>query len=324
MGNLTYLRWLDITIDNPSDNRLLLELSFQVQRGPATEIKNPNLVRPVEAHNRTVIRDLDPNIEFTKDDVQAGDMLQIICRVRDDQTKALVWETTTEPIVLLPENVVDWSLTALDGSPVPQDFMFASLTTWTVTADPAVMRLLDQLQRGLRHGLDRSGSRWFAQCYARVFHNPSGVQVSSAPILFPPQARQTVRTPSQVLESGDANVLEAALLIGALSRARFRHKVQLVLFAVPQNQSQSSPKDIFLSWSTDEVTWQAIDLAEANSLSFDDNEKSAAARVMKLLADDPEMSAALKETGVFLNSSHPVLALNFLKADQTFHMTAWQ
>ena len=135
---------------------------------------------------------------------------------------------------------------------------------------------------------------------------------------------QTIRTPSQVLEGGEANALEAGLLMAALSRATFRNKVQVALFAMPQDQSQSSLKNILFSWSTDDLTWQAVALAKANSLSFDDNEKSATSQVTKLLAEEPEMLVALKGTGVFLNSSHAIVALNFLRADQTFHMTAWQ
>jgi hypothetical protein len=325
MGEIAYLKWFHIKIDNPSNERLYLEVSFKVRRGPATEIKGPPVEYTIEAHDRSFERDLDPNIEFTKHDIGADDKLEIICLILDDQRKTLVYNDTTKPIDLLPENVIDWGLIASDGSPVPQDFLLASLTTWTATADPAVMRLVNQLRHGIRPGVDRlSISRWFRESYLRVFHNSSGVQVSPAPVLFPPQRRQTVRTPSQVLEIGEANALEAALLMCALSRATFRHKVQLVLFAAPQNQSQSSSKNILLSWSIDDVNWQAIDFAKVNSMSFNDNEKSATAQVGKLLAGEPEMLAAFKDTGVFLNRSHPVLALNILRADQNYHMTAWQ
>jgi hypothetical protein len=324
MGRSAYLKWSHVKVENRTNDHLILEMSFQVRRGPATEIASPPVQYWVDPREVDFERDPDPNIEFTTHEVQADDKLEIICRIVDDQQKALIFDDTRS-IELLPENTVDWSLTALDGSPVPQDFLLASLTTWTVTADPTIVKLVEQLRHGTRSGADRpTVTKWFSQSYSRIFQNPSRVNVSAAPILFPAPARQTIRTPSQVLDRGEANELEAGLLIAALSRARFRNKVQLVLFAVPQNQNQPSLRNILLSWSTDDLNWQAIALAQANSLNFDDNEKSATAQVNKMLAEEPEILAALKGSGIFWTSSHAILGLNLLRADQTYHMTAWQ
>lgn len=325
-GKKPYLKWFHITVDNASKYPLPLEVTFEVRRGPAIEIKGPPVLYYVPAHDRHYESDLDPNIKFLKTYIKPTDILEINYRVYDDQHKVIFANNTTRPeIKLLPDDVIDWTLTSLDGSPVPQKFLLASLTLWTVTADPSVKQLADELRRGIGPHVDMSlATRWFAQSYARVFQDSSQIHVMPASIAFPTPGRQTIRKPSRVLRDAVADPLEAALLLGALGRITFRKRLRLVLIAVPVAQDLAGEKNILLSWSVDSLVWHAVSLGQANSLSFKDNERVATSQVVKLLGDESEMLSSLNTTGVFLDKSRPSLALDFLRADQHFHITAWQ
>lgn len=325
VGSIPYLKWFHIKVDNLLNKPLLLEVSFQVRRGPATAIKSEPAEYTLPAKAKGFERDLDPGIEFLEHDVQPNkDKLEIICRILDDHHNT-VFQDTTKPIDLLPNNVVDWALTSLDGSPVPQYFLLASLTMWTVTSESSVRQRTDRLRREVGQLVDTSSvNRWFARCYDQVFHNPSGIQVSPDPVPFPAPGRQTIRTPSQVLEDGQADPLEAALLLGALGRDTFRNRLWLVLIAAPVALDRPAQKNVLLSWSTDSHAWHALELARANSLSFEENHQLATDHVQKLLAEQPEIMSALNRSGVFIGQTHPTIALDFRRADRNFHITPWQ
>jgi hypothetical protein len=326
IGKSPYLKWFHLKVDNHSGERLHVLVTFRVRRGPATETSRTPFEDYINPHQLNFERDPDPNIEFLRNDVRPNDVLEINYHVFDNEHKVdFSSKTTQPPIDLLPNNEIDWALTALDGSPVPQDFLLASLTTWTVTAEPSVKQRTDQFRREVGQLVDASSvTRWFARCYDQVFHNPSGIRVSPAPIPFPAPGRQTIHTASQVLDNGQADPLEAALLLGALSRDTFRNRLRLVLFATPEAQGQPAQKSVLLSWSTDSQAWHALDLARANSLSFEDNQKLATDHVGKLLAEQPEILSALDGSGVFFDKARPTIALDFRRADQNFHFTAWQ
>lgn len=325
--DLPYLYWYDIEVENDSKVSVHLKVNYDVttKYGDVIQCNSPeSMVGPKKSipwHPPTFPR-------FGQRHVKPGDTLLITWHLIDNIDNTFN-PGRTDTTLLLPDNTVDWDLKGPNGEAVPVDFVLASLTAWTVPPIESLAKIVEQLQNGIGRAAVRSSvDRWFASCYRRFFQNPSRnpdfVQVSSAKVTFPGTGRQTIRSFSDILDEHTADPLEAALFLGALSRATYGKRLRLALFAVSESQDQPAAKTILFSWSTDSVSWHAVNLAQANGKGFADNEELASKQVTKLLADHPEIIPALKDPGVFIEKGQQAVALDFVYADKKYQFTASQ
>jgi hypothetical protein len=309
-----YPKWFQITVQNLRDESLIVRVFFKVNEGPAKLYNKESAGWTLGARERRS-ENVRPVIELEQTFSRGNDKLTLICDVVDHKDNS-VW-TGTANIDLLPDNVIDWQITTPDGKKVPLEFLVAFLTTWTVAETPSRVKTYAEKLRDLHPRVDEA-STWFAHAYARLFQE---IQVSDGPMVFPAEGRQTIQTPDQVLTKRNANPLEAALLLGALSRIAFDNKVRVVLFAIPDSESETVQKRILLSWSSMQG-WHAVSLAEANKYSFEENEKEFSPRLVELLTKHPDILTAL-DRGVFLREAPSVIALDFVRADRQYHLTTW-
>lgn len=321
-ADLPYLYWYCIEVQNRSKVRVNLKVNFAAKTREGEVI--PSLHSPeysVDA-GKTLKEYPPPILDFGQHKVKPGDALVITWHILDERDSVI--KQGTDQTELLPDNMLDWNLKAPNGDPIPQRLLLASLTAWTMPPKESLTKVLQQLQSGVAPPADPSSvARWFARCYGQFFNNPSGIHVRPAPIRFPGTGRQTIRTFLEILNDREANRLEAALFLGALSRATYGKRLRLVLFAVPEREDQPTRRTILFSWSTHPRSWHAVSLAEANSTSFESNEQTASKQVTQLLADHPEIIRALRDQGVFPGNGQQVVALDFVRADERFQFTAF-
>lgn len=321
-----YLYWYDLEVENRSHFRVNVKVTFEaetLQQGLPIICRPKENNQPVDSHK---ILKWYPEtfLDFGQRHVQPHDVLVIRWHIYEEDH---LIEEETESTELLPGNTVDWDLKAPDGGRVPVDFVLASLTAWTVPPKESLAKIVEELQDGIdRAAVPSSVDRWFASCYRRFFQNPSRnrdfVQVSSANVTFPGTGIKTIHTFSEIRDEHAADSLEAALFLGALSRATYGKRLRLALFAVSESQDQPAAKTILLSWSTDSRSWRAVNLAQANEIGFADNEKLASTQVTKLLGDHPEIIPALNDPGVFIEKGQQAVALDFVHADEKFQFTS--
>lgn len=320
-SDLPYLDWYYIQVVNKSNLRLNLNVTFKVTTREGEEIPCKFTPEYSVDPDGTLTEYPPLVLDFGQHQVSLGDTLDIAWHIRDERGTDL-WQDTNHT-ELLPDNMIDWDARTLDGDSFPTNFLLASLTAWTMPPRESLAKTVEELQQGIgTAALPASVDRWFATAYRRFFNDPSGLVIIPADAAFPGKGRQTIRTFSEVLNDHEANSVEAALFLGALSRATYGKKIRLVLFAVPESQDRSTAKTLFFSWSTDSNSWHAVSLAEANSSSFESNEQLASRRVAELLANHPEIKRALNDEGVFVEKGQQVVALDFVRADQKYQFSA--
>lgn len=318
MGLHPFLYWFHIEVDNRSSENLNLIVTFKVRKGPAR-------VRDVPARYSIPAREtfhehVDPAFVYLRHDFDEDIPLEITWQIQDDRSKIL--KQGTQTTLLLPKNIVKWDLATPEGNPVPKDFLLASLTAWTLSAET----LPEERRARLRQSVDPSISteslarQWIALCYDGLFGDPSGLRIMPSRISFPPPDRQRIRTPSQAREANNIDPIEAALLLAALSTNTFEEiGARLVLLAVPEPQGQFGQKAIFLSWSITPDKWQAVKMASVAEMDFEENEKLATAEVTRLLREEPEILEGInQEKGVLIGDLQSVVALDFAKAAAYF------
>jgi hypothetical protein len=313
-----FLYWFHVDVHNKSSERLFLQISFTVREGPAGRHIEP--VKYTVSPGETLSEKVNPAFELLNYD--KADVLDV------------TWEITAEPgnerldqgpasIKLWPRNVVDWSLTKPDGQPVPRDYLLASLTAWTLNPAQSVKEYAARLRSSVtrQSNMEQYGLQWFAQCYNKLLREPGGIRIYASLKAFPPQGTQTIRVPQEVLADKVADPLEAAVLIGALCRAVSASlEARLVLFAIPQSEQSTDPKDFLLSWITGSSSWHAIDLSHASQLTYEENEKKSASQVSALLQKDPDIVKELDRSGTFIKPGNGLVALDLGKAAEHFQI----
>ena len=77
-------------------------------------------------------------------------------------------------------------------------------------------------------------------------------------------------------------------------------------------------KVFLLAWSGDRTTWEAIEMNQVGTLTFEDNRARATPRVRQLLADTGGLGPALAERGVVIDDDKGLVALNFRRAQKYY------
>ncbi len=301
--NRDYLYWFRFHVNNPRQTPLYLYVSFVVGCGKATVGSQPIPYTINPKSSDTIYP--EPNFDFLVSNVD--DVLCVNWFMRDEKDNIV--KQGNQRIKVLSKYKFIWDLKTPDGDQVSQDFLIASLTAWTVNSDAAIKKL----SKGLDGG-SSSVDRWFENCYNYV---SSKIEVSSDLDPFPMKGEQFIRTPRRVLEKKSANnALEAALFLGALSMQSARLQgVQIVLFVIPNAEGR---KEIILSWSVTSEKWQGFSLNDIKKMNFEKNTDKTGALLRKLRNEHPEMFNALLTTGVFLNKTHPMAALDLARARSRF------
>lgn len=304
--------WFRITVDNKKKEPVYLKGIFRVFKGPASiamEQEQQEIGRFSPGKKGSVKLDLP--LEFLiNDDFEEPVALDIGWRIEDD--KACQIDSGRGKVIVLPKNMFAWDfMTPGEGETVSEEFLLASLTAWIQKPAPIVKeQALDLIKDIEGNDLER---QWLKQCYDLL----GTKQFISTMESFPPAKgkRQAILTPSQILEGARPYPLEAALLIGALTKAVANQiRVRLILF-IPDRQKPN----FLLAWQ-DSYGWHALDVALASSKSFEENESQTSSQLNKLLTEYSDIldDDQMKVRGVFLKPDYATVALDFVRAANYF------
>jgi hypothetical protein len=268
---------------------------------------------------RALDKRLNLPIRLLVSDFTSERRLTLTWRVSTDQQIRL--NSDTRDVSVLPKTTVVWDLHGPDGRRVSPAFLLASLSAWVLTPDPAVDSLAGALVEQVLAEVD-PGMRyrpWLRLAYEGLFETPAGVSVEPEAGGFPPQGRQRVRSPADTLRLGRASALEAALLLASLRRAAWPDiQGRLALFAVPAATGVPEGQVFLLGWPDDTRTWRAIELNQVGRLRFEQNEAQTSPRLAEILAGRREITKALDTSGVFLDPSAHLAALDFWYAAREY------
>lgn len=311
-GLKDFFTWFHVQVQNKTRERLQIEIKFRVNSREAVASNESSIytVNPGESFSRNV----DPNFTFLGDGVPPllHPPLNVSWTVQDDKGNLL--SRDTRDIDVLPRNMIDWGLRSPNGEPVRRDFLVASLAAWTLTADTKMSDRAETLARHVEPTTDAAASarNWFARCYSEFFRSPRAVRIVATRDPLLTQDRQTILTASQVLKEGRATPLEAALLVGALSKAGNRQPgLRLGLLLLPASNQPHGGRITLLWWSTDPGEWQGLDMTRAAELDFRQNEAMATPIIGNCMRERAALRAALDTCGVFFEEEHRILALDF-------------
>jgi hypothetical protein len=306
------LYWFHVQADNQSRLPLHLFIYFEVRDGPAQVSPEPieRTVDPGEKYSENV----DPRFYFLKSDTSTDFSLQVTWEIKDDKENHL--RGNTEETRLLSKHKLCCNLTTCEGNPVPKDFLIASLTAWVQSSDDRLKKLAEWLLEECESDTASLSlaDKWFASCYRKLFGGDlPAITIASSFNIFRMQGVQTIRTPSQILQQGKADPLEAALLVAALSKPTLEKLgVRLVLFTLPESADSSETRSFLLSWPVEDK-WCALDLVKV-TMSYEDNQNVASSRVAKLLEESPMIIDSLNTDGVYIDEKECIVALDFAEA----------
>ena len=213
---------------------------------------------------------------------------------------------------------------------VSDEFIFASLSAWIVK--PHQKSLKDTAQE-ITQSLNMSASfsdltqEWFANCYSDLFDNNKiqpDISLDSWNKTFPPQGRQDIALPIQILEKIHVNPLEATLFLAALTKASKQFKdLRMLLLALRNTEGESKGKvSIILSWYSGPDKWRAININRVN-LSYNENEKETTLLVNKLFRDVPSILPSLDNPGVYIDKKNSkIMVLDFNNTVSHYYIRA--
>lgn len=273
---------------------------------------------------------MNPKFKFFKDDVNAT--IDIKWDITNSLTKKIIDQNLFDKplsITVVSRNVFCWDLRKGDNQRFPLEFLLASLTAWT--EDPGI-KDIESISSLLQRLEPASGlaevdlyHQWFSRCYSVLFESsPSPLIVRPYNRSWPPsgqdqEADQTIRSPKEILELGQPDSIEAALLIAAIRKSNkyIPPGSRLIFLALAKRATTGAgQKDFLLAWSSDDTSWYAIDMTNPNQINFEQNEADTSIRVRDLFNSDNAIMATLKQKGVYINNEVKVLALDFEKAMQ--------
>lgn len=128
-GDFPY--WFYVTMTNACDQDILFNVAFNLLSGPAVINKEQNIVYKIRA-GQTFAQSVPFPVDFSKPELD--DVLTVSWTIHrsDDQT---ILDQGTAKIVVLPKTRYCANLINFDGTPVASEFLFASLTAWSQSAD---------------------------------------------------------------------------------------------------------------------------------------------------------------------------------------------
>jgi hypothetical protein len=298
-----------------------LSLKFSLALVPS-DCKFVQLARrePVEvtAQPGETVRDLYAALQPTIDNFDRDCYLNVNWMIDNPQKDKLYRKADVAEIKLLRPGVVKWDLLNSEGKPVSREFLFASLSAWSLTRDGRVLKRAAELGN---HAEGLTPQQWVSLCYESLFRGRDSIVLYPTARTYPFQQEKLLETPGEVLSQKQAEPLEASLLMAALIRAaNTTRRSRLSLLVVPRAQDSRDPS-VLLAWLLPNAhSWEAIDLRRAKELDF----RSNLAQTQELIQQLPErqrMIDSLRERGVFIDSqpSSPA-AVSFDRAVQQFNV----
>jgi hypothetical protein len=305
------LHWFVIDVQNRSKEPLNVDVDFDLRAGSPPATIDKRVAAPLSVDPRgNMRRTINPRIDFQSHEFEDELKVELEWFARETRPdKTSILSQGFREVLVLPRDVVDWDLKDSANHPVPGDFLLAALAAWTLKPGDVALQRAEAIRGG--DDVNAHPHDWFVRCYDHLFHGAAALRSSSTG-RFDMHGRRKVRTSSQVLASGEADALEAALLIGALSNAvRMSDGIPraLVIDTTPD------PERYLFAWS-EAGTWHAVDLSQHDT-AFNDNEKTATPVAAALLAR-ADIRSASDETGVFLAPDRTSAVLQFAKAADHF------
>lgn len=321
IGSKEFPYWFLISMRNMETRPVTVQIAFNDYSGPG-RLKIKSKVFPDVGPDSMLSETVDP-FDLMIDDIEEGinDRIRTTVRVLDSEEKIL--QQCDHEFELLPKNILAWDLKTPDQKPVSHDYLVATLSAWVLAPHKSVKDCSEHVSELVHPDTDQDSlaMQWFSKCYSSVFQEYS-VQVQSMIGRFPAKKggkRQIIRTPSQVLRHCVANPLEAALLLGSLTKKQQAlHKIsQLVLLALADEGDME--KSFFLCWLTGN-RWHGLNMNLAGKNTYADNVADASQRVRLFLQNSPNILNKLELRGVYVDDS--VVALDFDRAKKTFGIRA--
>ena len=325
LGARESLYWFHERVQNKTRGPLNLQIVFTLEPSDCNYVVLEGggpIEDTLRAREQKEVK-VSPRLVFNIDKFEADCFLKVQWTIQDPQKDKTYLKAGNVEIRLLPPNVVKWDLLNADNKPVSREFLVASLTSWSLSREGAVLNRAAQLRKRANVS---SPEQWVRSCYEDLFEGRSALAIDSSRRTYPfPLAGQTIiSSPGQVLLEGRAEPLEASFAMAALIHtAPLTERARLTLFIVPRLEDPRNPS-MFLAWLLpDHRTWEAVDLREARKLRYDVNVNQSQPQIKLLLEEHPEILRSLKAKGVFTQPEpNAVTALSFDHAVTYFGIRA--
>jgi len=321
LGQQESLYWFRIKAHNNTRASLFLEVSFVLHPGDCNFVvlKNKESYKYSLGGNETKEETISPPLEFTKRDFAGSCSLQINWLVENDRKEIKYTKADLAPITLLPIHTVKWDLLNPAKKPVSREFLLSSLVAWSLSRDGLLLKRVEQLKQKTHAS---SPAKWLTACYDDLFREPNALSIHSTASTYPFSGEKIVALPGEILSDGQAEPLEAGLLMAAMVRAELpTRRTRLTLFILPRADDLPRPS-VLLAWSLpDSREWEAIDLTEPKKLDLKSNIEQSQKLLQQTLSQEPQLMASLSLKGVFVGdqASSP-MAVSLDRAEEQFRI----
>jgi len=324
------LYWFKFWVQNRTNADLEVRITFQLHERADV----PVVVRHPDDNVFTIPKSKDdawwpsppvePRFEFTAEEVKDT--------VLNVNVEILSWDRKTSyyanpaRIKILSKNKFTWDIRTPEGGMVSRDFLAASLTAWVFSEESAVRKRTGEILSRFRtsDGAPKVVDRWFEACFENLFKGVERIDVDAETEgrkLFQRDIVE-IRPTGQVLAQREASPLEAALLIGALSRQAVlqsgnvknvmgKEELRVVLFSLPEDET-------ILAWSFKKGDWEGISMNDAPGGDYRLNKEKTRIRLEKLMRMEPGLVDALSSKGVFVDKRKRLLAVDLKKAKRDY------
>ncbi|OPY80491.1 MAG: hypothetical protein A4E70_01718 [Syntrophus sp. PtaU1.Bin005] len=324
------LYWFKFWVQNRTNADLVVRITFQLHERsdvPVVVLHPDDNVFTIPKSKDQVwwpSPPMEPRFEFTTEDVK-DTVLNINVEILSWDRKISYYANPAK-IKILSKNKFTWDLRTPEGGMVSRDFLAASLTAWVFSEDSAVRKRAGEILSLFRaaDGAPQVVDRWFEACCENLFKGNERIDVNTeteSRRLFKREIVE-IRPPGQVLTEKGASPLEAALLVGALSRQAVlqsskvknvmgKEDLRVVLFSLPEDET-------ILAWTFKKGDWEGISMNNALSEDYRLNKEKTRKRLEELMKMEPELVDALSSKGVFVDKSRRFLAVDLKKARKDF------
>ena len=312
LGKQESLHWFRATMHNKIGQPLTLVVSFDLQPIDCEFVQLQQGYKPDEYElkgGETLQKEVSPALVWATKDSLNDCYLEVHYSVKDDRGDK-PHPVSTDKIKILPRHKVKWDLANVDRKPVSRGFLTASLAAWSLSREGSVVSRAGQLRK--RPGASPP-EQWIKLCYEDLFQGKSGLTINPTASTYPFEQETTLRSPGQVLSDGNAEPLEAAFLMAAITHAAIPGQLTLTLFILPQEKDVRNPA-VLLAWNVlNSDTREAINLTQAGKLGFQENLQQSGELLKQALSKNPEILKTVADRGVFFGpdaSSATVIEFN--------------
>lgn len=225
-------------------------------------------------------------------------------------------------IKILPRNMFEWNLQTPDGKPVSKKLLLASLAAWIISKSPLVQAEANKLWKPMAQVDDEDtlATKLIGSFYAAHFRKD--LKILHGEHAFPPSDPQRYGTPEELLSPGPpkrTDPVEAALVLGAVTHAKQDLRIKKALIFLTDEDARNGIKTTLFAWSVnDGGVWRGVDLSHSFKLDFADNERGTSKLLNNVLVNNPQIVRDMLETGVHFDDASKPIAIEFIKASQTF------